>query len=289
MDRDEVIDLLDDHLTTSSSGMPGLVEEVGPVNLTEPAGSNRHVWRYRFKSQLFRTAFVRFGLTSRERVELSRVLARSLERIYGTERPAVALRLAVLYRTAGDLGKANHYRRQAGSHMPPAVTMDQARALLDSPDMQAWDWAECRRATRILIDAAQLFSSLGALDEAVPALQLAAVLARRADMAADEADALMVLGATEAYTGAPEAARSHLESAAAIWRSIDRSDGEAESLKHLAWLDGLTGNRARALESLDRSLALLRKLGFHDRVLDLYLHNRTWRCDWTTWSSPKRP
>ena len=270
-DRDDLIDLLDDRLA-STVDREGLVEEVGSVTVSHPAGPERHVWRYRFTSQVVRSAFVRFGLSASERTALSGSLAAALEQVYGTESPTLAMLLAKLYREAGDVNQAVRCRRQAGSHMPDAIRIEQAFTLVNDSHAADWDRAQCERATACLIDGARLLTAVGALDQVVVVLRHAAAAAQRANAVADQADALMLLGATETYTGAPQSARSHLESAAALWRSLGRLDGEAESLKHLAWIDGLEGRRASALMNLDRSLELLRRAGLLDRVVDLQMH-----------------
>ncbi len=286
--RDEILDLLDDRLAASDDRPDGLIEEVGAIALTDMQGRQVHVWRYRFVSQLFRTAFVRFGLSAAERAAQSAALASALEQIFGVDRARVATSLAALHGSAGNLEKANEYRRLAASQMPTEVILEQARAYLAAPDIENWGRAECLRASTILGDAANAFSALGELDHTVEAVQLRASVARRAGLVADEADALMMLGATEIYMGAPDTACAHLEEGAALWRSIERRDGEAESLKHLSWIHGLAGDRNRAMQEIQAALDLRRRMGNERGVLDLHMHTANLAIHWADLSLARK-
>lgn len=269
-DRDELIDLLDDRLAVSDERPQALVEEVGSVSVQNPRGAETVLWRYRFTSQLFRTALGRYGPTADERRTLSAALARGLHASFGNQSGQIAARLATLYTQAGDGDRAQHYRRLANSQMPASVVIEEARALLDC-DSADWDWAQCRRATLLLLEAGRILYQRGPLDEGLAAGQRAALLARQAGLAPEEGRTLVLQGNTEGYMGAPDAARSHLEAGRAIYASIGDLEGEAEATKDLAWLDGLTDARDWALEGFAHALVLSRRLGDPYRELNLHM------------------
>jgi tetratricopeptide (TPR) repeat protein len=270
-DRDEVIDLLDDHLAADTTRPDGLVEEAGFARGTDPAGRLRDLPRYRFTSQLFRTALVRFGLSLDERKRLSVGLARSLEQTFDPSRPGTAARLAALYTSAGEAEKAESYRRIADDQMPATAVLEQARAIEADDDRDSWSAWQCRRAAAVLLEADRILGGTRTLEESLNTLRIATALARRGGSVSDEAEALMVQGGIEGSAGAFESAHAHLQAAGSLWRSIARRDGQAEVLKNLARLDWLGGERAEALDQFDDALHLLQQLDVPERELDLHL------------------
>jgi tetratricopeptide (TPR) repeat protein len=278
-DRDHVLDTLDDRLS-GSNGSEALVTEVGYITVAGPDRAERHLWRYRFASDLFRSALLHFGFTAKERSEMSGALASGLEQCYGAARLRIAGPLGRLWAASGDNARAADYRRLAGLQLPGNVVLDRAQHLMAGAQVDEWDRAQCRRAIDLLLEAGKLLTAGGQLDQVIAAMQVAIAAARRGRLPAEEADALMTQGATELYMGSPGAGRAHMDSALAIWRSLRRLDGQAECLKHLAWIDGLAGEHELAVQGLEQSRSLLLKIGLHERVLDSYLQQANLALRW---------
>ncbi len=127
IDRDTVVDLLDEKLAASE---PPLVVEVDPAVVHLDDGRTRLLWRYGFASQLdWHAARTRLA-TPEERAERAAALAGALRDLYGDHNRAAAATICALLRLAGDLDGANHFQRIANFGLERDLLRAQAERLL---------------------------------------------------------------------------------------------------------------------------------------------------------------
>jgi AAA domain-containing protein len=137
-DRDEVIDALDDTLTRDASRPDGMLTEAGSVSISDETGE-RHLWRYRFASELDWLTLLHHGLTDAERRTYSLALAQAMETVYGGQ--AYRVTLNALQSSGAWLTLASAARSCSGApapssaplKSPPIAPSDAARRKPSSP------------------------------------------------------------------------------------------------------------------------------------------------------------
>jgi hypothetical protein len=113
-DRDEVINFLDDRLSSSVTAHP-FVRERGSIPLMR--GRDAAVaWRYAFVNRGDWLSFRRYGVAAEHQRERAGTVARALLAVYGGNRPETATALSELFAAAGDSVRAAEYSRRALQH-----------------------------------------------------------------------------------------------------------------------------------------------------------------------------
>jgi tetratricopeptide (TPR) repeat protein len=253
--RDEVIDLLDDVLSTDASP-DGLIEETDRVDVLGEAPP-RHLWRYRFRAPLVWLTLRRYGFSDAERPGEGLALADALEREYGPQVQRIAHVLARLLAAAGESDRAKHFRRMQDVGVRNGVIAWRARRLLAEPVDPA-DTSACNRATPILLAGVEALTDAGSLAEA---LECARTVARIAPASDDRARGLARSGQVQISMTLYAAARVDSTRALELFKSLGNVAAEAVTLADLAWIDYIERETGRASAAYERARELFQKLG----------------------------
>ncbi|MEA2195010.1 MAG: hypothetical protein QOG42_1444 [Solirubrobacteraceae bacterium] len=257
-DRDEVIDLLDDTLLLDAAHPDGVVHEAGSIDVVDEHGGERHLWLYRFGSELDWLTLAHHGFGEPERRAAARALARALVDVYGGPQH-VAGTLARLHEIAGDEAPAREFRQIADAGPQPDVVRWRAEALLARADPQ--DHPGRRRAAEILLAAARAVTSSGPQEDA---LRFATAAYRLAPLREIRAEALYLTGVYHFKGGAYDDARHALNLALALRRELDDRTGQADARAALALIESRRGSHAEARQELAFVLAVYREVGDRD-------------------------
>jgi tetratricopeptide (TPR) repeat protein len=271
-DRDEVIDRFDETLARDKEHPYGLIVEDGSVLVNDETGK-RTLWLYRFSAELDWLTLRHHGLRENEQRDLSLRLARAIQALYGGEARRVSATLARLYETAGHVDEARHYRRMGETGVGREVVLWRACNVLASPDPE--DPSERRRASQILIAAANALFHSGPFDDG---LEFAQAAHRLAEQQRDQALALYYSGVHRDHLGDHPQARRELDRALGLYRELDDRRGEATTRHVLANIDFAHGEYEKARTEYFAVLEIRRELG--DRHSDAATRYQLARIDY---------
>jgi tetratricopeptide (TPR) repeat protein len=257
-DRDEVIDQLDDMLLRDDEHPDGVVHEAGSIDVDDKYGARRHLWLYRFGSELDWLTLAHRGLGEPARRAAARALAQALVEVYGGPQHVAGV-LARLHEVAGDDAPARRYREMADVGPDPDVAVWRAEALLARADPQ--DRPDRRRAAEILLAAARVRSGSGPFEDG---LRFAAAAYRLAPLREDRAEALYLTGVHHFKLGRYDDARHALNLALTLRRELDDRKGQADARAALALIESRRGSQEEACQELAFVLDVYRSVGDRD-------------------------
>ncbi len=278
-DRDELIDFLDAVLTQSEDNPDGLLLEDDGIEIHEPDGTTRTVWRYSFVSDLHWMALERYGFAieprpgkqGSQKLEKSAALINALREIYAPEERYAAAPLARLLREVGDGETARHYQRMADYAAKREVMREQALHLL-IVNKDHWEPWQCERAGKFLIEAGRAMMNAFPHHETLSVCEEACRLARRAKNREDEAHAQYLCGFILHAEGENKLARERANDSLHIFRLLENKNGMAVSLHVLAQIDYAEGNYTEARERAALSLESEQEIGNrHGASVSLHL------------------
>jgi tetratricopeptide (TPR) repeat protein len=239
-DRDDVIDCFDETLARDDEHPHGLVVEDSSVLVSDETGK-RSLWLYRFSAELDWLTLRRCGLRANEQRDLSLRLAGAIQALYGGDAHRVAPTLARLYGTAGHVDEARYYRRMGEIGVGREVILWRARNVLAAPDPA--DHFERRRASQILIAAADALFRSGPFDDGLEFAQAAYHLA---EQESDQALALHYSGSYQWHLGNHLQAYHDLGRALELYHNRGERHGEASARHQLANVDLKRGEQEKA-------------------------------------------
>jgi tetratricopeptide (TPR) repeat protein len=255
---DELIDFLDDTLTGVNSRPAGVLTETGSVDVSDERGE-RHLWLYRFRSELDWLTLFHHGLTPRERSVYSLRLAEAIESLYGGQAHLAAHTLTRLFEDGEDPARALRYRRMGDIGVNRAVILWRARKILAAPE-EPEDRAERRRGSQILLAAARELFDSGPFDEGLAFARAGQLLA---PLKTDQAFALHLAANHRIMSGYYDAARADLAGALKLARELHLRQREAAARHDLALLDLIQRNHDAARAEFTNVVELCREIGDH--------------------------
>ncbi len=244
IDRNELIDLLDDTLVQDAEHPEGLVTFDGWHSVSDEHG-DRDVSVYSFARELDWLALLHHHARGElQQRALAHRLADALAALYGGAAHRVAGVLCRLYGIAGDAAAELHYRRMADLGVNRQIILSRARAVLDGDPPT--DPAQLRRATLLLTAAAaELNSSGGPFHEG---LRFAQAACRFAPYASLRARPLHLMGLHRMQLGDHSQARLDLAQAHEIFTAHADRFGQAWVRHALASICLAQGDYADARE-----------------------------------------
>lgn len=255
LDRDELIDFLDETLVHTEDNPNGLLLDDDSVSITKSNGETRTLWRYKFASDLHWMALERYGFENHqqpdknysEKMEKSIDLAQALIKTYSPEERLVAAPLAKLFAEIGNREAAQHYRRMAYYSASRAVLREQALHLL-TLNKDEWGQWECQRTARFMLDVGNAIINTFPHSEALIVLTEAHKLAHRAKDRISEADAHYLCGFVHNEAGEYSAARDSANKSLNIIRHTNSKSGLAKTLSLFSDINYAEGHYAEALD-----------------------------------------
>lgn len=255
-ERDELIDFLDDTLTGGDSGHDRVLAEAGSVEVSDESGE-RHLWLYRFNSQLDWLTLLHHGVTPHERRTHSLRLAEAMGALYGGQAHRVAHKLARLYGEGQDPERAAYYRRMGDMGVSRGILLWRARTILDARQ-EPQDRAERRRASQTLIAAAETLFHSGPFNEG---LAFAQAGHRLAPLRRDQAQALYLAAVHRMHLGDDRRARDDLAGVIKLRRELGDRRDEAAARHELATIDLRRRAYGAARTEFTRVLKIHQELG----------------------------
>ena len=241
--RDEVVDELDDELVEA-----GLIEEVGLITIHEPGGT-RHLWQYRFVSELDRLSLRAMAGGYSER------LAEGLVAAFGAASELIAPTLARLFEAAGNAELAGIFWAQTRLGDDDVALWRAARLLSGPPPASA---LERQVATEAFLAAAQLRFD-GPYADGLAYAQ--AALRDALDGSGEQGMAHYYSGWFRINLGELAEARRELTAAGAVASALQLPERIADVTYQLAGVDYREGEFASAKRRLDEVLAIRLRLG----------------------------
>lgn len=262
-DPDDLIDLLDDHLT----GESGPLREATPAEITEVGGETRTLWRYSFIRTLDRRiARVRFA-SAAERLSLAQRLTPALIETYVPEQHLIAATLAALFVEAGDRKAAEQFRRIANLGADQAILRAQAGYVV-SADTEGWTTWDLRRGAELLAHATSVLSGVAPYSETLEFANASAELAVRAKARVLQAKALCLKCEQHLKLGMIDEARSDLASVEVALGGPGPRSLEAWTSILLGRLELSVGSFRAARPPTERALKTSQDIG--DRKREAY-------------------
>ncbi|MDQ5807165.1 MAG: tetratricopeptide repeat protein [Actinomycetota bacterium] len=258
LDRDDVIDFLDDGLTADDEGTSALLVEAGRVDVDDEDG-RRTLWRSRFSTQLDWMTLHHYGLTATERQQRAASLAPALQRLYGAEAHRVAHVIARLYGLAGDHVAADRFRRTSRLGVERDVLVWRARRVLAAPEPE--DRLERQRAGEVLLAAATSLYTSGPFPDGLTFAEAARRLAVRTR---DRAYALYLAAWFLSRMRDDERARPCLEQALREYEACRDALGTADARYQLASIELRAGRHEAARAPFLEVLEVRRAVGDTD-------------------------
>jgi tetratricopeptide (TPR) repeat protein len=262
IDRDDLIDFIDEALAVDDTHPDGLLIEDGWVHVSDEVG-RRSLAMYRFARKRDWVTVHKYGLTENERRDLSRRLAHALATLYGGDSYRIAQALVRLCSLAALSDRATYYRRMADTRISREMTLARARQIL--ADEEPTDRDSRRRASQALIAAAHELFHTGPFTDGLSFAELAH---RLAPLRRDQAMALYLVGVHRQHLGDHDQARNAYQAALELRRELGDRHGEAAVRHALARIDLEQGNYERARTELRAVLQLRRELGDRDGEAD---------------------
>ena len=251
-ERDEVIDHLDDKLAEA-----GLIEEVGLITIHEPGGT-RHLWQYRFVSDLDRLS-LRAGAAAGD----SERLAEGLVAAFGAASELVAPTLARLFEAGGNAELAGIFWAQTRLG-DDDVALWRAARLREGPAPASP--LERQVATEAFLAAARLRFD-GPFEDGLAYAQ--AALRDALDGSGEQGMAHYYAGWFRINLGELAEARRELTAARAVASTLRLPERIADVTYQLAGVDYREGEFASAKRRLDEVLEIRLRLGDDEGVANV--------------------
>lgn len=255
---DELIDLLDDHLTAGDP-LQGVLFETTPA-IIRVAEADRSLWRYAFHSYIHWLTCQRLGIERNQRLILCRAYAESLKRVYASHQALVARQIARLYAEAGDVDQARHYGAIAAYTDELDVVRPLAariRAEVASEERSTPDGL----ALTLLMHAARLLRMRDPRSDVMATWEAASAVASRLGDTSAHAQCLTNMAELVEMGGAFSQARALLEEARAAYAVLGDRYRAAE-------VTGALGHLAIHEQDYERAVKELTSAAEAARVLD---------------------
>ena len=220
LDRNELIDFLDETLVQTEENPDGMLFEEDSISLTTSNGTTHTLWRYRFVSDLQWMLLKRYGFANilrpkngeSDKLQRSASLAKVLMKLYEADETLIAASLASLLRDLGSKDLARRYHRMAEYSGHRTLMRD-----------QAFPW-EYGRAVKFLNQAVEAMLKFFPDTESLAVAQKACELALHTENKSDEAQALylhaIILFRTKEFQSPRNLAKSSLDIRQLIRESV---------------------------------------------------------------------
>ena len=231
LERDAILDYIDEALAIREGNPDGIVKELGHVTIVD-GNEERAVWLYEFVRTLDHMT-LRESLTSEEEARYSERLAHALVECYGTGSPVVVATAARLFQRGSNFDLATHFWRMTRTGQDDEITVWRATRLLegDEPD----GLLERRMATEMLLDAVNALYNRGPFTDGLAFSQAALELAD--DGSSDQGLALYYSAWFRNHLGQGAQARTDLEAALTIAQRLNLTERIADANHQIANLD----------------------------------------------------